>query len=454
VKYSVQENDESPHPDIVQSSGVKRRNAFEILMTSQRSLQCKTLPDPVQEKNKKDKLYINILSLLELKKLKVEYSEIQRFGDRLVRALCDTLWYIDGHHDVFRQRAIVIPSVFNPFQGYNCPEKTKHRKRQLTNMASDQLHHLASELLTLLQANYWEREYWREFKGDVAGLMQSLVGYTEYLSQKNKKVKHCHVLTTPVRELSSNLRLKFIPASTITQASISATTIEEAMRSKSNFEYQFITDLLPSNPVQKYCTIESLTSDAGGFTFHCVLLVYTPGSNIGNQHFLWKVPVDCGTVFEQSQVVIEKVKALIPQYHTRAMRTAMFEKFGRISPSIKPSSLRYFYKELTGDESAASTTEQADVDKRIKQIIDMEDPNVLPDLRELNTGRSAKFNTFWEECAKFLNEDVGNAVDDRRHGQITHLARAISIRDLVEQVKTRCANGTLIPSVEWTKLQF
>ena len=221
VKYSVQENDESPHPDIVQSSGVKRRNAFEILMTSQRSLQCKTLPDPVQEKNKKDKLYNNILSLLELKKLKVEYSEIQRFGDRLVRALCDTLWYIDGHHDVFHQRAIVIPSVFNPFQGYNCPEKTKHRKRQLTNMASDQLHHLASELLTLLQANYWEREYWREFKGDVAGLMQSLVGYTEYLSQKNKKVKHCHVLTTPVRELSSNLRLKFIPASTITRASIS-----------------------------------------------------------------------------------------------------------------------------------------------------------------------------------------------------------------------------------------
>ena len=133
------------------------------------------------------------------------------------------------------------------------------------------------------------------------------------------------------------------------------------------------------------------------------------------------------------------------------MRTAMFEKFGRVSPSTKPSSLRYFYRELTGDESAASTTEQADFDKRIKQIID---PNVLPDLRKLHTGRPAKFNTFWEECAKFLNKDVGNAVDDRRHGQITHLARAISIRDLVEQVKARCANGTPILSVEWTRLQF
>ena len=76
------------------------------------------------------------------------------------------------------------------------------------------------------------------------------------------------------------------------------------------------------------------------------------------------------TVFHQSQVVIENVRALIPQYHTRAMRTAMFEKFGQISPSTKPSSLRYFYREQTWDESAPSTTEQADVDKRIKKIMD------------------------------------------------------------------------------------
>ena len=136
------------------------------------------------------------------------------------------------------------------------------------------------------------------------------------------------------------------------------------------------------------------------------------------------------------------------------MRTAMFEKFGQILPSTKPSALRYFYKELTGDQSATSTTEQEEVDKRIKQIIDMEDPTVLPNLRALNSGRAAKFNSFWEQCSRFLNEDVGAAVDDRRHGEITHLARAISVRDLVEQVKARCPRGIEIPSVEWTRLQF
>ena len=97
---------------------------------------------------------------------------------------------------------------------------------------------------------------------------------------------------------------------------------------------------------------------------------------------------------------------------------------------------------------------QEEVDKRIKQIIDMEGPFVLLDLRALNSGRAVKFNSFWEACAKFLNEDVGAAVDERWHGEITHLARAISVRDLVEQVKARSPSGIQIPSVEWTRLQF
>ena len=65
----------------------------------------------------------------------------------------------------------------------------------------------------------------------------------------------------------------------------------------------------------------------------------------------------------------------------------------------------------------------------------MEDPSVLPDLRTLNSGQASRCDTFWEECAQFLSEEVGSAVDDRRHGQITHLARAISVCDLVEQVR-------------------
>ena len=37
---------------------------------------------------------------------------------------------------------------------------------------------------------------------------------------------------------------------------------------------------------------------------------------------------------------------------------------------------------------------------------------------------------------------------------MTHLARAISIRDLVEQVIALCPEGTPVPSLKWVRLQF
>ena len=71
---------------------------------------------------------------------------------------------------------------------------------------------------------------------------------------------------------------------------------------------------------------------------------FSPGSNTGNLHFILKVPEECDptTIFEQSQPVIENVKLVLPQYHTYAMQTALFERFGRIPPSTKPSALATF----------------------------------------------------------------------------------------------------------------
>ena len=66
----------------------------------------------------------------------------------------------------------------------------------------------------------------------------------------------------------------------------------------------------------------------------------------------------------------------------------------------------------------------------------------------------ARFNTFWDECGKFLNEEIGVAVEERKHGTVTHLGRAISVRVLVDQVKAHCPENTPIPIVEWTCLQF
>ena len=64
--------------------------------------------------------------------------------------------------------------------------------------------------------------------------------------------------------------------------------------------------------------------------------------------------------------------------------------------------------------------------------------------------------SYWRECKKYFDEEVGLPVDDRRHGTVTHLAKAISVhvRDLCEQVKAICPDETLIPSESWIRLQF
>ena len=51
-------------------------NAFEILMGSARALQsAKSLPDAVQEKNKKDKLYNDLLLMYRSRNLKMRANE-------------------------------------------------------------------------------------------------------------------------------------------------------------------------------------------------------------------------------------------------------------------------------------------------------------------------------------------------------------------------------------------
>jgi hypothetical protein len=75
-----------------------------------------------------------------------------------------------------------------------------------------------------------------------------------------------------------------------------------------------------------------------GLSLSAVLLTYSPGSNIGNMHFMWKVPDDDPVdALERSQPVIEDIKKDIPVYHSRLMRSTMYNKFGRVAPTVKPA---------------------------------------------------------------------------------------------------------------------
>ncbi|CAB4039823.1 Hypothetical predicted protein, partial [Paramuricea clavata] len=123
--------------------------------------------------------------------------------------------------------------------------------------------------------------------------------------------------------------------------------------------------------------------------------------------------------------------------------------------------LREAYRRLTGDSAAARNLSEKEVGSRIQEVLDHEDPDILWDLRVNNTGRPEDYPLFLQKCQDYIKGKVETAVDDRRHDNVTengesvvHLAMAMNARDLHEQVKEQCPEGTPIPSIQWLRLQF
>ena len=102
--------------------------------------------------------------------------------------------------------------------------------------------------------------------------------------------------------------------------------------------------------------------------------------------------------------VVDTIRKDIPTFHTRAMRRQFFHLVGRMSPKSKPHLLRAMYQSLTGDQSAARTTPENEIDERVSEFLSMEDPDVIVDLRELNANGRDCFKVFWEKCSLYLSE--------------------------------------------------
>lgn len=447
IKFVV--DDGGQVPSTVRASGC----AFQVLMSAQH---VQSLPKRIEKDKmtKRDDLYNDVLEFLEKEDVAWYRSEVDGAGKRFVSALVDTLWYIDGHHDVFEKQSCKIPGIFTSFAGYNMPHTSKHRKRSVANMSGSTISSHASTMFGCLQGLYWKRPKFAKLKAATEELAKCLSQYGDYLQLQNKRMKQAHASPTPIRQLSDSLSVDIITKSSLRFQCYSA--VCNTLRNMDDYEHMCLTDFCPEEPRHRYQFLQNLHR---GLDISVVLLTYSPGNNCGNLHFIWKYddsePVEA--VFQKSLPVVEVVKPLLPQYHTRAMRKSLLSKYGHVSSSVKPAVLRAFYKDLTGDSSAASNVDEAEIDKRVQLILDMEpeDPNTVIDLRSLNSSTDrAKFDVFWDHCAQVLEESVGTAVDDRRHGDVVHLAQAISVRDFRDQVVQRCPEGTPVPSHEWLRLQF
>ena len=163
------------------------------------------------------------------------------------------------------------------------------------------------------------------------------------------------------------------------------------------------------------------------------------------------------TILQNNTHIVSELKADALHYHTRAMRINYLRTCDLLLPKVKSLTLRTIYRMLTGDISAAVTTNVAKVDERVRLALELGDPEITIDLREHNDGQPDKYDIFWKTATQFLAgkaADNVTAVDERRHDTIVHLATAISVNDLLHQIKNECSPETLIPSAQWLRLQF
>ena len=180
------------------------------------------------------------------------------------------------------------------------------------------------------------------------------------------------------------------------------------------------------------------------------VLRYDPGGGASAVTVLWWVPDGESSSEHATNIVCvsNSVENRLPVYHTRQMRRDFYQKYGGLQ-GMSPVVLRSIYFDITGDATQMKASKA--VDERMRLYLLGELPEVAVDLRHVNTGRPEVYNDFFALAEQVIQDWI--AEDDRRHG-VAHLSKFMSIRDLHEEVKQRCQPGTLIPSMEWLRLQF
>lgn len=233
-------------------------------------------------------------------------------------------------------------------------------------------------------------------------------------------------------------------------------TLHEPLQHADFYEAIFINDSSPTDRRRR-------NDYMAGLVFPNKCIRYSHTALHTHLHFVWKVELaDNEDVRQQkNDKTKDDLKLQFPVFHSRrAMKRDFISNFGRVT-GVKSAFLREAYRRLTGDSAAARNMSKKEVDSRIQQILDNKDPDILWDLRVNNTGRLEEYSLFLQTCQDFIKGKVDTAVDDRRHDNVTdngesvvHLAMAMSARDLHEQVKEQCPEGTPIPSIQWLRLQF
>lgn len=257
-------------------------NPFHLMMASQRS--SRHLPPLYEEHTKKTALKNDILKWLEKNELGWSPDECKSQGEAFLVALGDTLWELNGHAKTLEDRGCPIPTMFEHFQGYNKPEKSKHRKRSLENLQYHKTQQLSQKLFQLCGSSYLKRKAWKAVCESLLRLADSLRKYASYLEKKATASQGVHA--SKVQRTDVNEWKVYSLHTNITPTKKARYNIlHEALLHAQPYDPVFVNEYAPSDRKRRNEFVDE-------FVAPCKVVQYSYTGSKSHLHFMWKANLD------------------------------------------------------------------------------------------------------------------------------------------------------------------
>lgn len=276
-----------------------------------------------------------------------------------------------------------------------------------------------------------------------------LRSYSLYLDAHADRQHKVQTSPEPLRDPSVGSLAQVIVRSKLTEP---YADLQARLDAVSLYEAVFVNEYAPADRYLRRTYIRKVSLDVDVFMNR---MAY--GNSVGTLTFVWKIDQSLSDHQEQNAHVLLKVTEKLPKYRTRDMKKTFLQRYTHVS-NCPTMVMRNISKELTKDTSAACSAMEAGINDRVfKFLLSSDDTDLILDMRTLNSRpNSTKFNTFWDLVRSFffLEEHLA-AVSERRHGaDYLYLPFAISVEDLLHQVKVLLPPDAPISSIEWLRLQF
>ena len=219
-------------------------------MSSQKKLHLPPPPsDIAMSRSQKECLKKDILTMLEERGLGWTTFSLPSIGENFVNTLTNTLWYLDGHFRALEGRFCHVPDDFKAFEGYNKPEKSKHRRKDITNLSAATLDSYSTTLNQLILHPCFDQEKWKHMKKSVEDLAECMTKYALYLHKQNFVMQENHDASSVVRSISDCESICVLPKAVWVKPELAMKykNLHDMLLEKCYFEPVLLNDYAPIN---------------------------------------------------------------------------------------------------------------------------------------------------------------------------------------------------------------